>query len=87
MVELANKNVKTATVTVFKNSKENMNIVKIEVENIKMNLTELLAMRSKQSELKISLNEITCRLDTAEGFIDIKDIAIELINNEAQEDK
>lgn len=44
-------------------------------------------MRSKQSELKMSLNEITCRLDPAEGFNDIKDIAIELINNEAQEGK
>ena len=33
-----------------------MNIVKIEVENIKNNQAELLAMGSKQLEIKISLN-------------------------------
>ena len=56
MRELANKNVKTAILTVFEYKKQNMNIVEIEVENIKNNQAELLAMGSKQLEIKISLN-------------------------------
>lgn len=38
-----------------------MNIVKIEVENIKNNQAELLAVGRKQFEIKISLDENTCR--------------------------
>lgn len=34
--------------------------------------------------MKISLNEIICKLDTEEGSTGIKDIAMELINNETQ---
>lgn len=49
---------------------------------------ELVDMKSKISEMKITLNETNCRLDTAEeDFTDIEDIAIESINNEAQKEK
>lgn len=58
------------------------------MESKKNNQMELVDMKSKISEMKITLNETNCRLDTAEeDFTDIKDIAIESINNEAQKEK
>lgn len=42
---------------------------------------EVLNLKSKIPEMKISLNEINYRLDI-EDFIDIKHIGIEYINNE-----
>lgn len=49
MVELADKSVKTATVTVFKNSRENINIVKIEVENINIVKVEVENIKMNQN--------------------------------------
>lgn len=46
----------------------------------------ILGKKSKLFEMKISLNEIICKLDTEEGSTGIKDIAMELINNETQQE-
>lgn len=68
-MDLADKDFKTVIIQniyIFKDFKENMSIMRREMEDIKKGNLE---MKSKISEIKISLNRINNRLDSTEEII------------------
>lgn len=69
LMELSDKGVKTANITMFKYLKENMKTVRREIEDTKKERNELLGMKNRISEVKNSVDGINSRLNTAEKKI------------------
>lgn len=68
MIEMMDREFETAMINSFKDFKENINIMEIEMETMKENWTELLEQKCTLSKVKLPLHEIL-RLETAEEII------------------
>lgn len=75
---LADKDFRTVMINILKDLMGNMSMMR-EIEDRKKNQVELLDMKNKISEVKISLDGINSRFDTTEEMIcdlDVRDIEI-----------
>lgn len=76
---LADKDFRTVMINILKDLMGNMSMTRREREDRKKNQIELLDMKNKISEVKISLDGINSRFDTTEEMIcdlDVRDIEI-----------